>query len=164
MNTAQARAQEIRHRYRFKRPSDIERVLYAENIQVTRFPLTGRLEEIVVLNQVAIRDSIKDVRHIFELLAHALGHYLLHAGNQMDLLAPPHTMLAEKWEHQAWDFAFELLMPAQKVETLLQSGWSEDDLREAFEVSTEFYQRRMQALQREYAQLFFLQDAADLLP
>ena len=164
MNTAQERAQEIRRRYRFKRPSDIERVLCSENVQATRFPLAGRLEEIVVLNQVAICDSIEDARHVFELLAHALGHYILHAGNQMDLLAPPHTMLAERWEHQAWDFAFELLMPARKVEAFLRSGWSEDDVRDAFEVSAEFYRRRMQAFQKEYAHLFFVQDAADLLP
>jgi Zn-dependent peptidase ImmA (M78 family) len=69
----------------------------------------------------------------------------------MDLLAPPHTVLAEKWERQAWDFAFELLMPARKVETFLRNGWGEDDLQEAFEVSAEFYERRMQAFQREYA-------------
>ncbi len=149
MNTAQERAREVRHRYRFTRPSDLERVLRAENMEVVRFPLVGRLRELMTFNYVAIQDSLQDQRSINELLAHALGHYLLHVGNQLVFEFPEDAVPAAKLERQAWDFAFELLMPAQMVESRLREGWSDADLREHFEVSDEFYQSRMEAFRAE---------------
>lgn len=151
MNTAQVRARDVRRQYKFTHPGDIERVLQAQNIEVVRFPLEGRLEEIVVFDHIAIRDSIEDQRHVYELLAHAFGHYLLHTGNQLLLVLPRGTVLADKWERQAWDFAYELLMPAEVVEEYLREGWSETDLRDHFEVSGEFYQARMEAFRKEFA-------------
>jgi hypothetical protein len=55
MNTAKERAQKIRRRYQLKKPCDIERVMYGENIHVVRFPFPGRLQEMIVANWVAIR-------------------------------------------------------------------------------------------------------------
>ncbi len=151
MNTAQERAHEVRRRYDVQHPCDIERVLGGENVEVMRFPLEGRLDEMIVFNFVAVRDSIEDARLVYELLAHALGHYLLHAGNQIEFVLPPNTLLADQWERQAWDFAFELFMPAALVETSLQDGWSDSDLQEDFEVSDEFFRRRMEAFRRDLA-------------
>ncbi len=149
MNTAQERAREVRHRYRFTRPSDLERVLRAENMEVVRFPLVGRLREVMTFNYVAIQDTLQDQRSIHELLAHALGHYLLHVGNQLVFAFPGDAVPAAKFERQAWDFAFELLMPARMVESRLREGWSDADLRDHFEVSDEFYEKRMEAFQVE---------------
>jgi Zn-dependent peptidase ImmA (M78 family) len=149
MNTVQARAREIRKRHHFSLPSDIERVMHAENIAVVRFPLAGRLQEMIVFNYVAIQDSIQDQRSIHELLAHALGHFLLHVGNQLVFEFPEDMVPAAKLERQAWDFAFELLMPAEMIEARLGDGWSDADLREHFEVSDEFYRNRMEAFRAE---------------
>ncbi len=149
MNTAQERARQVRHRYRLTRPSDLERVLRAENMEVVRFPLAGRLLELTTYDYVAIQDTLQDQRSVHELLAHALGHYLLHVGNQLVFAFPGDSVPAAKLERQAWDFAFELLMPAQMVESRLREGWSDVDLREHFEVSDEFYQKRMDAFQLE---------------
>lgn len=146
MNSAQRRAQEIRRRYHFTRPSDIERVLKAENVQVVRFPLKGRVQEMIVHNYVGLPFSLdRDSRRCRELLAHALGHYLLHAGNQPFFHLAKERVVARQWEHQAWDFAYELLMPADTLADLLQEPWNAVDLREHFEVSEEFFQKRMEA-------------------
>jgi IrrE N-terminal-like domain len=151
MNTAQERAREIRQRHALRCPGDMERVLEEENVEFVRFPLAGRLDELIVLNTIAVRDSIEDSREVYELLAHALGHYLLHAGNQLEFVLPIHLPLSDQWERQAWDFAFELLTPADLVETRLREGWSESDLQDDFEVRDEFFQRRMEAFRRDLA-------------
>ena len=150
MNTAQERAREVRLRHNLQSPSDLERVLAAENMEVIRFPLEGRLDEIIVYNFVAIRDSIEDPRKVFELLAHALAHHLLHAGNQMSFILPSHILLSDQMERQAWDFAFELLMPAALIEARLREGWGHADLQEDFQVRAEFVQRRLEAFRRDY--------------
>ena len=151
MNTAQERARAVRRRYDLQRSCDIERVLAAENVEVLRFPLAGRLDEVIVFNFIGIRDTIEDARLVYELLAHALGHYLLHAGNQIEFVLPTNTLLADQWERQAWDFAFELFMPAAMVEMHLHDGWSDSDLQEDFEVSDEFFRRMMEAFRRDLA-------------
>jgi Zn-dependent peptidase ImmA (M78 family) len=152
MNSAQMRAQEIRRRYHFTRPSDIERVLKAENIQVVRFPLKGRVKEMIVFNFVGLPLSLeRDSRERYELLAHALGHYLLHAGNQPFFHLDKDRVVARQWEHQAWDFAHELLMPADKLVRLLREAMNDTDLCEHFQVSEEFFRSRMQAFGEEWA-------------
>ncbi len=145
MNTAQRRAQAIRRRYRFKRPGDIERILKGEKINFVRVPFAGRLQEMIVDKYVGIQSSIRDPRRINELVAHALGHYFLHSGNQPFYHVQRDRDLAQQWERQAWDFAFELLMPAKKVELLLRRHWNDSDLRQYFQVSDEFYHMRMES-------------------
>ena len=151
LNTAQERAFEIRQRHALRHPGDMEHILEEENVEFVRFPLSGRLDEVIVLNTIAVRDSIEDARQVYELLAHALGHYLLHAGNQIEFVLSTNLPLSDQWERQAWDFAFELLMPAGMIEARLREGWSESDLQDDFEVSDEFLRRRMEAFRRDAA-------------
>jgi hypothetical protein len=149
MNTAQERAREIRRRYRFRRPSDMERVLRAEGLKVLRFPFAGRLQEMIVGNRIGVKSSIRDPRRVNELLAHALGHHLLHSGNQPFYHFQREPIVAQQWERQAWDFTFELLMPVSHLERLLKQSSDEVDLREHFQVSEEFFQNRMEAFRGE---------------
>ena len=81
MNSAQERALEIRRRFHFSHPQDIDRVLRAEKLSVVRIPFVGRIDEMIVYNYIAIRSSLRDQRRIRELIAHALGHHFLPAGN-----------------------------------------------------------------------------------
>ena len=152
MNLAQQRAQEIRRRHRFTRPRDIERVLKAEQIQVVRFPLKGRLKEMIVYDFIGLALTLeRDAREEYELLAHAFGHYLLHAGNQPFFHLAKDRVVARQWEHQAWDFANELLMPTDTLARLLQQTWSDVDLCEHFQVSEEFFRKRMEAFREDWA-------------
>lgn len=153
MNSAQRRAHEIRRRYHFAHPSDIERVLKAENIQVVRFPLKGRVKEMIVFNFIGLPFSLEgNSCETYELLAHALGHYLLHAGNQPFFHLDNERVVARQMEHQAWDFAYELLMPADALLDLSRGSWNAVDLQEQFEVSEEFFQQRMEAFTEARAQ------------
>lgn len=150
MNSSQQSAREIRRRYHLTRPRDIDRVLKAENIQVVQFPLKGRVKEVIVLNFIGLPLSLE--RHSceeHELLAHALGHYLLHAGNQPFFHLAKERVVAWQMEHQAWDFAFELFIPQTTLARLLRKSWNAADLREHFEVSADFLKRRLQAFREE---------------
>jgi hypothetical protein len=152
MNLAQQRAQEIRRRHRFTCPRDIERVLKAEQIQVVRFPLKGRLKEMIVYDFIGLALTLeRAAREEYELLAHAFGHYLLHAGNQPFFHLAKDRVVARQWERQAWDFAYELLMPAEILEQFLRKHWSDTDLCEHFQVSEEFFRSRMEAFREAYA-------------
>ena len=152
MNSSQQRAHEIRRRYRFTCPSDIDRVLKAENIQVIHFPLKGRVKEMIVFNFIGLSFSLeRNSCEEHELLAHALGHYLLHAGNQPFFHLASERVVAWQMEHQAWDFAFELFIPRTALVRLMRTSWNDADLREHFQVSEEFFIRRMQAFSEESA-------------
>lgn len=145
LNSAQRRAREIRRRYHFSRPSDIERVLKAENVQVMWYPFAGRVKEMIVQNKVGLASSLaRDSRRGRELLAHALGHSLMHSGNQPFFHLEHEPVVARQMEHQAWDFAYELLMPADALMSLSRGSWNAVDLREQSEVSEEFFQKRME--------------------
>jgi Zn-dependent peptidase ImmA (M78 family) len=150
MNFSQQRAHEIRRRYRFTRPCEIDRVLKAKNIQVVYFPLKGRVKEVIVLNFIGLPIELE--RHSceeHELLAHALGHYLLHAGNQPFFHLDKKRVVAWQMEHQAWDFAFELLIPKAALARRLEKSGDEADLREQFQVSADFFKRRLQAFRED---------------
>ena len=150
MNSAQQRAQEVRRRYHFAGPKDLERVLRAENIFVRRIRFVGRIDEMIVYNYIGIRSSLHDPRRIHELIAHALGHHLLHAGNQPYYYFRGDRTLTLQWEQQAWAFAYELLMPARKLEDLLRQQISDDEVRDYFQVSEEFYRQRKEAFREEW--------------
>lgn len=150
MNSSQQRAREIRRRYRFTCPCDIDRVLKAENIQVVRFPLKGRVKEMIVFNFIGLPFSLeRNSCETYELLAHALGHYLMHAGNQPFFHLAKERVVAWQMEHQAWDFAFELLIPQAALVRLLRKSWNDADLCEHFQVSEEFFRSRMQSFSEE---------------
>lgn len=145
MNTAQRRAKEIRRRFRVKLPADVARIAKAERIRIVRYPFEGRLQEMIIYRTVGIKSSIRDQRRVDELVAHALGHHYLHSGNQAFSHVDRDRALAQQMERQAWDFAFELLMPARNVEKLLRQRLGDMEMREHFQVSDEFYRMRMEA-------------------
>jgi hypothetical protein len=148
MNSSQRRAYEIRRRYRVTHPSDIERVLAAENIHVVAFPFKGRVSEVIALNWIGLPQSfIRDSREGYELMAHAYGHYLMHAGNQPFFHFRHDPIVSAQMEHQAWDFAFELFIPQVTLARTLRRTRDESDLWEHFQVSRDFFRRRLHAFQ-----------------
>jgi hypothetical protein len=152
MNSSQQRAHEIRRRYRITHPCDIERVLKGENIYVVPYPFKGRVNEVIVLNFIGLPLGFTPhSREGDELLAHALGHYLLHAGNQPFFHLHHDRTVSRQMEHQAWDFAFELFIPQLALARMLQKSRDESDLREHFQVSVDFFKRRLQAFREDGA-------------
>lgn len=83
-------------------------------------------------------------------LAHELGHYVKHRNEQnigyvdeRSELAAAGTNQAEVWCNQ---FAAELLMPAAIVKKYWAEGWSADELREKFDVSSHAIDFRLKNL------------------
>jgi Zn-dependent peptidase ImmA (M78 family) len=150
MNSSQQRAYETRRRYRLNRPEDIDRVLEAENLLVIPFPLKGRVNEMMYLNRIALPlDFDRNSPMARELLAHALGHHLLHSGNQLYYHLHHDWIISRQMERQAWDFAFELFIPHNKLARMVRHGCNESDLQDHFQVSEDFFRKRMQAFRGE---------------
>ncbi len=104
----------------------------------------------IIYNSIAIRSSLRDQRRIRKLIARALGHHFLHPGNQPFYYFRRYRTLAKQWERQTWAFAYELLMPARRLEELLRMQMNDEEIRELFGVTGEFYQDRKQAFAGEW--------------
>ena len=135
-------------------PVDVHEIARRMKITIVSdpfLPVSGEfsLEE---KNRPLIRSNTSEnpLRQKFTL-AHALGHYLLHAGNQPFFHLARERVVAWQMEHQAWDFAFELFIPRTALVRLMRTSWNDADLREHFQVSEEFFIRRMQAFSEESA-------------
>jgi hypothetical protein len=89
MSQASQQAAHIRKRYKLSTAVDLELILEKENLELTCFPLKGRVQEIIVGCHIGIKDSMTNTRYRRELIAHALGHHFLHAGNQLFCLNRP---------------------------------------------------------------------------
>lgn len=83
---ALSKATELRKRYGpLGYPIDIEDIARREGLRVTDWPLLPPVEEVKVGRSVGVRKGLSSEWRRWNI-AHALGHYLLHHGNQ--LLAP----------------------------------------------------------------------------
>lgn len=152
MNSAEQHGRDTRRRYRVRSPDDIDRVLARKDLDVLLWPFTGRIQESIVLNVIGIATALEDPQQIRELIAHAFGHYLMHAGNQVFILDHVDPVTAWQYEKQAWAFAYELFMPARLVEYFLKHGCQEDELCDYFHVSEEFCRKRMEAFAAQHAE------------
>jgi len=119
MSEALQRATHIRKEYELSTPVYLEPVLEGEDLEVTRFPLKGRVQEIIVGRRIAIKDCITNTRYFRELIAHALGHYFLHAGNQLFSLSRTDPQRTPSRKRGAREFAFHLLVPEKELEACL---------------------------------------------
>lgn len=152
MNAAERHARAIRRRYRLRRPGDLDRVLAHQHLTVESWRFAGRVQEAIIGDVIGIAETVQDPRAVRELAAHALGHHLMHKGNQIGMLARGDDVVPWQWEQQAWAFAYELFMPARAVERLLRRGCRDEEMREYFEVSDEFYRERMRAFAAQHAE------------
>jgi Zn-dependent peptidase ImmA (M78 family) len=80
-----------------------------------------------------------------------LENTFLHTGNRPFFHLDKERVVAGQWEHQAWDFAFELLMPPDQLLGLLRKPWNAPDLQERFEVTEEIFRKRIEALEEDHS-------------
>ncbi len=111
MSIARDLALEVRHKYGLTTPvSDtrLDRLLESHHIEVSLFPFVGRVIELLFSNYLLLsRDLTAEQQRWYK--GHALGHWLLHRGNQFWLeVATPVTKA--KQETQATIFAGFLLL------------------------------------------------------
>ncbi len=111
MNRAQRRAVELRRKLRLHGRVDAQGVADILELDIERWPWR-KLQEVKTdgVIYIALRSEPEWSRW---LMAHAIGHELMHPGNH--LWIRKHTGLAHKFEREAEDFARALLLDTQEA-------------------------------------------------
>jgi Zn-dependent peptidase ImmA (M78 family) len=82
---ARKKAVELHKRYgSFEYPIDIEDVAKKEGLKVIDWPLLSPVNEVKRGNWIGIREGLSSEWRRWDI-AHALGHHLMHHGNQLSL-------------------------------------------------------------------------------
>jgi len=78
-----SKASELHKRYGpFGYPIDIEDIAKREGLKITDWPLLPPVEEVKVGRRIGLREGLSSELRRWDI-AHALGHHLLHYGNQL---------------------------------------------------------------------------------
>ena len=125
-----------------KHGADLERIAGALGLIVLEEELVGRLSEVYFGDAIVVRrDLPRAVKR--ELIAHAIGHHLMHAGNHLTLENNTYSF-GNYHEKQANVFAAWLLIPEAELTEKLQAGRALPDLAHDFETTDEFMLFRLQ--------------------
>ena len=110
----------MRRRLGLRGQVDAEAVARSLDLSIERRPLLV-LEEMRVGDYIMVADRLEPWWQRW-VVAHAIGHCLLHTGNHLWMRR--HTDLAHAFEREAEDFAYGLLVsPAEAVEEGLSTSW-----------------------------------------
>jgi Zn-dependent peptidase ImmA (M78 family) len=138
MNKAIQKAEGIYARF----GTDLRKIAEALDLIVLEEDLKGRLSEVYFGDAIVVRaDLPKAVKR--ELIAHAIGHHLMHAGNHLTLQGNTYSF-GNYHEKQANVFAAWLLVPEDQLTKKLQAGEALPDLAHDFGVTDELMMFRLQ--------------------
>ena len=102
--------------------SDLERIARELSLILLEEELAGRLSEVYFEDAIVVRaDLPRAVKR--ELIAHAIGHHLMHAGNHLTLQDNTYSF-GNYHEKQANVFAAWLLVPEDELTAKLEAGRS----------------------------------------
>lgn len=111
MNIAKRKALEIVNKY----GSNLQDIIDAEGIGIIEYPLVDRLKELYFGDFIVLKQGLPESERK-ELIAHALGHHFLHAGNHLAASSGAYSW-DKLQERQAEVFAAYLLMPKLRLTT-----------------------------------------------
>ncbi len=103
--------------------------------------LTGRMREYYFRGSIVIRQDLP-VREKRELVAHAVGHHLFHAGNHLAMQKRIYSF-GNYHEKQANVFAACLLIPLSSLMRLMADKARLDEIAEHFQVREELVRLRL---------------------
>ena len=126
MRAAQRKAEQLRRKLKLSGRVDAEEVANLLGLVVVPWPLDVQ-EEMQMGHYIGVAERL-DARWRRWVIAHAIGHKLLHSGNH--LWIRDHTSLGSLYEREAEDFARALLVDAQEA--------MEEGLSELWEVAEHF--------------------------
>lgn len=129
---AEEKAREVLARYPGPAPVDVERIAEEEGLEVVDWPFPS-LEEVWLWPCVGVRKGLPRTWRRW-VIAHALGHYYLHRGNQL-WFRRRDDVLRRQQETQAERFAAFLLMPDAELERI--RSFNLHDFAERFDVPPE---------------------------
>lgn len=126
MNLAQRKAVELRRRLGLRGRVEAEEVASILGLEVQPWPLEVQ-EEMLLGRYIGVAERL-DHRRRRWVIAHAIGHSLLHPGNH--LWIRDHTSMGGRYEREAEDFALALLVDEREAREM--------GLRELWEVAEHF--------------------------
>ena len=126
MKRAQRKAVELRKKLGLHGRVDAEAVANILGLDVVSWPMQVQ-EEMQMGRYIGVAERL-DARWRRWVIAHAIGHRLLHTGNH--LWIRDHTSLGGLYEREAEDFARALLMDVREA--------TEEGLSEVWEVAEHF--------------------------
>jgi Zn-dependent peptidase ImmA (M78 family) len=121
---------------------DPEKIAEALGLIVLEEELAGRLREIYFGDAIVVRRDLPGpVKR--ELLAHAIGHHVMHAGNHLALEDRTYSF-GNHHEKQADVFGAFLLVPEEELSKKLEAGRQLPDLAADFGVTDDMMLFRLQ--------------------
>ena len=121
--------------------NDLDRISESLGLTVLYENMAGRMKEVYVPGLIAIRSDLPE-REKRELIAHAICHDLLHAGNHMAMQKRIYSF-GNHHEKQANAFAACLLMPSEEFQRYLRSKPRIDQIANHFQVTEELVRLRL---------------------
>ena len=130
-NRATRKAKQLRQKLSLRGRVDVESVANILGLTIVPLKLES-LQELMVDDCIGVAARLEPAWRRW-VIAHAIGHKVLHPGNHMWMRK--HTSLGNRLEREAEDFARSLLMdPGEAVDAGLLDAW---DLADYFGVPTE---------------------------
>ena len=122
--------------------ADLDEALDRAGLMVFVRELAGRLREFYTGDSIVLSNQLSRPERR-ELVAHALGHHLLHAGNQWHQQGRTYSR-ANYQERQADVFAAFFLISESELASALASTEAPHELAEEFEVTERFLRFRLE--------------------
>ncbi|MHB8143857.1 MAG: ImmA/IrrE family metallo-endopeptidase [Thermoleophilia bacterium] len=121
--------------------TDLDAVTESLGLSVMYEEMTGRMKEFYFRGAIVVRSDLS-VREKRELIAHALGHHLFHAGNHLAMQKRIYSF-GNYHEKQANAFAACLLIPLAKLSRLMADRARIDEIADNFGVTEELVRLRL---------------------
>ena len=137
MRTAIKKANEIYAKY----GNNLPLICKELGLEVIEDNLEGRLKEVYFGDSIVIKKDISKEEKK-ELIAHAIGHHIMHAGNHLSQQKKIYSF-GNYHERQANSFASYLLIPEHKLDRRLYDGDKSHELAEYFEVPEKLINYRL---------------------
>lgn len=135
------KARELQRKYPdlFHPPVDIEALAEAEGLEWFHWPFLSPVREVKRGKYIGIASGIDDDERR-SLIAHALGHHLMHSGNQLSFYHKQQGVF-HKDEREADACAAHILIPEEELQKIKQTEpWEIADL---FRVTEELARQRV---------------------
>ncbi|MHB8967234.1 MAG: ImmA/IrrE family metallo-endopeptidase [Thermoleophilia bacterium] len=121
--------------------SDLDKITDSLGLSVMYEDMAGRMKEFYFRGSIVIRSDLSK-REKRELIAHALGHHLFHAGNHLAMQKRIYSF-GNYHEKQANVFAACLLIPIAKLTRMIKDRARIDEIADCFQVGEELVRLRL---------------------
>ncbi|MHB8871962.1 MAG: ImmA/IrrE family metallo-endopeptidase [Thermoleophilia bacterium] len=121
--------------------SDLDRITDSLGLSVMYEEMNGRMKEFYFRGAIVVREDLA-TREKRELIAHALGHHLFHAGNHLAMQKRIYSF-GNYHEKQANAFAACLLIPLSQLSRLMADRARIDEIADNFGVTEELVRLRL---------------------